>query len=510
MENTLAFSCARLVLSTWCLVDSSTRRLRQYETMKRSQRKQPERSTSRNAPRIAGLVVVGLAIVAVIRFATPQAPEVPDVDRSQLEPDVAHKIQNFRESVENAPSSHEAWGDLGVVFHAHGLEREAALCYQKALELDPSDFRWHYLLVHALLDFDRAAAMEESARALEVRSDYPALLVLRAELFEESDAMDEAKALYTRALELDPRDSSAELALGRLTMGEGDLEKARAHLERASELSPDAGSIYAALARLYRRLGENDRAIEAAARVMSSAASIPIADPLHIQMLRESVSSTAQLGHAEDFAEAGDLKQAESIYRHLVALRPDDAAMRVRLGDILLQQDKNPEAKVHYRAALAIKGDDAAGHAGLAAVLGREGAYDKAVSHFQESLVRRSDHVPTLVSLASVLAFQGHTDKAMTHYDHALELESDNVSARRSLAEFMFRLKRYREAAAHYRKVLQVEPELGVVHLQLGAALAVTGEYADALSHLERARDLGQTVPDAVRERVEIGLQERK
>ena len=60
-------------------------------------------------------------------------------------------------------------------------------------------------------------------------------------------------------------------------MGEGDLEKSRAHLERASELSPDVGSIYAALARLYRRLGENDKAVEAAGRVMTSAASIPIA-----------------------------------------------------------------------------------------------------------------------------------------------------------------------------------------------------------------------------------------
>jgi len=478
--------------------------------MERSQRKQLKHSTSRYASKIAGLIVGGVALVAVIRLANPQAPEVPDVDRSQMEPEVAHKIQYFREGVEKAPSSHEAWGDLGVVYHAHGLEQEAALCYQKALELEPSDFRWHYLLVHALLDFDRAAAMEETARALEVSSDYPALLVVRAELLEEEGAMEDAEALYIRAVELDPKDASAELALGRMMMGRGELEKARAHLERASELSPDAGSTYAALARLYRRMGENDKAVEAAGRVTTSAASIPIADPIHIQMLQESVSSTAQLGRARDFAEAGNLVQAESTYRHLVALRPDDAAMRVRLGDVLLRQDKDLEAKEHYRAALEINGDDAAGHAGLAAVLGREGAYDDAVSHFEESLLAGSDHVPTLVSLASILAFKGRTDEAMTHYEHALELEPENVAARRSLAEFLFRLKRYRAAADHYLEVLQVEPELGVVHLQLGAALAVTGDYADALSHLERARELGQTVPDAVRERVEVGLRKRE
>lgn len=426
-----------------------------------------------------------------------------------MEPAVSQKIQNFRDSVYDAPSSHEAWGDLGVVFHAHGLEPEAALCYQKALELAPSDFRWHYLLVLALLDFDRDAAMEETARALEVRSDYPALLVVRAELLEEDGAMEEAEALYTRTVELDPKNVSAELALGRMAMGNGDLEKARSHLERASELNPDAGPVYAARARLYRRLGENDKAVEAAQRVTIATETIPVADPIHFQMLQEAVSSTAQLGRARDLVEAGELERAESIYRSLVALRPDDAAMRVRLGDVLLRQDKKTEAKKHYLAALEIKSDDPAAHAGLAAVLGREGAYDDAVSHFQESLVVRSDHIPTLVSFASILAFQGRTDEAMTHYDHALELEPENVSARRSLAEFLFRLKRYGEAADHFRKVLGAEPELGAVHLQLGASLAATGEYVEALSHLERARVLGHTVPDAVLERAQIGQGQR-
>ena len=475
--------------------------------MKRKQKRknQQERPSRAQAPLLAGVAVAVLAVVALIRLATPQAPEVPDVDRSRMEPQVAQKIQNFRESVYDAPSAHDAWGDLGVVLHAHGLEREAALCYQKALELAPSDFRWRYLLVRALLDFDRDAALEETARALAVSSDYPALLVVRAELLEENGALEEAEALYTRAFELEPQNTSARLALGRMAMAGGDLDKARFHLERASELSPEVGSVYAALARLYRRLGENEKAVAAAKRVTTASESIPIADPIHFLMLQEAVSSTAQLGRARDLAEAGDLKPAESVYRDLVALRPDDAAMRVRLGDVLLRQDKDPEAKKHYLAALEIKSDDAAAHAGLAAVLGREGVYDDAVNHFQESLVLRSDHVSTLVSFASILAFQGRTAEAMTHYDHALELDPENVSARRSLAEFLFRLKRYGEAADHFRIVLEAEPELGVVHLQLGASLAATGEYPEALSHLERARELGQTVPDAVLERARDG-----
>ncbi|GMR22271.1 MAG: hypothetical protein BMS9Abin37_0608 [Acidobacteriota bacterium] len=456
--------------------------------------------------RFAGLVAAALALSAILGCATAEAPEVPDADRSSMEPQVAQKIQHFRESVFQSPDSHEAWGDLGVVFHAHGLEQEAALCYQKAIELAPSDFRWRYLLVHALFAFDRDAAMEASARALEVSADYPALLMVRAESLEERGAVEDAVALYKRALELDPKSVRAELALGRLAMANGDFDTARSRLERASELAPNAGAVYASLARLYRRVGENDKAAEAARQVASATDPVPITDPIHFRMTEESVASTAQLQHARDLLASGDIARAESIYRDLVALRPDDAAMKVHLGDVLWRQDQRSEAKSLYQAALAIKEDDAGAHAGLAAALSREGAYDDAVDHYRKSLAARSGHVPTIVSLASTLAFQGSTTEAETLYDRALELEPDNVFAQRSFAEFLFRLNRYAEAAQHYRKVLELDPDLGVVHLQLGASLAVTGNYVEARSHLEQARELGQTVPDAVLRKVAQGL----
>ena len=462
-----------------------------------------------NKKHIALLVTAGLAAVALYLFAAFEAPDVPDADRSRMEPQVAAKIQNHRERVLEEPNSHGAWGELGVVFQAHGLDVQAAACYQEALELAPSAFRWHYLLVHALRAFDHDAAVEASARALAVRADYPALLVVRAELLEEIEELEEVAPLYEKALSLEPTSASAELGLGRLAMRDGDLEAARSHLERAVQLSPDAGAVHATLARLYRRLGENDKAIEEGRRASLSREPVAILDAIHYRMTQEAISSTAELLRARDLEDAGEYVRAEAIYRNLVALRPDDADMKVRLGGALSRQDRHAEATEHYRAALAIKPDEGGAHFGLGAALSLEGNYDDAVRHFQKSLAARADHVPTLVALASILAFRGRVDEALIRYQEALELEPDRVATHRSLAEFFLRQARYHEAVGHYRKVLEIEPDVGVVHLQLGACLAMTEEYDEAWSHLERARELGQTIPEAVRSKVMVGLGRR-
>ncbi len=450
--------------------------------------------------------MVGLALVGFFLFGALEPLDIPDPDRSIMEPQVAAKIENYREEVRQAPRSHEAWGDLGVVLHAHGLEPEATLCYQKAIELAPEDFRWHYLLVQAYLAYDRDLALEASVSALEVRSDYPALLITRAELLEERDLTLGVAELYTRALELDPNSPSAELALGRVAIRAEDYETARFHLERAAELSPDAGAVHAALARLYRRLGDNDKAAQEAQRVRVSTRTVPIRDPLRSRMRQESVSSTAMLNRARNLVDQGDLSSAEAIYRDMVSLRPDDAAMNVRLGDVLSRQNRRSEAKEFYRAALAIKDSDAAAHFGLGAALSYEGAYEEALSHFDKSLIERSDLVAAIVGSAGALAFLGRNVDASARYANALELEPDNVSARRAFAEFLFQQQRYAEAADQFRRVLTIDAELGIVHLQLGASLAATGAYEDAHSHLERARELGQNVPAAVEQRVAQGL----
>ena len=61
-----------------------------------------------------------VAPVAIVALAVG-----PSQEAFRAEPQVARKIQKARKAVEEAPTSSEAWGHLGLVLHAHEQNEEA-------------------------------------------------------------------------------------------------------------------------------------------------------------------------------------------------------------------------------------------------------------------------------------------------------------------------------------------------------------------------------------------------
>lgn len=479
--------------------------------MSRKRRKKagkPQKKTteaaSKRAPspgsRKTGLVLVlALSILAVVGTMGwwLRSPEVvfPELDLASMEPRVAALLTERMEAVRESPRSADAWGELGVALQAHGLDREAASAYEKAVERDPSVFRWQYLYVHALRAFDAERALHESARAVEVDPDYSPAHVIRGELLEEQGDTEAALQQYEKALELDPESPVALFGVGRLTLAEGNAEGAVKLLEKARELDPQAGAIHASLAQAYRRHGDRERAAEEARLAFENKSPVAVPDPIHFGMRQESVSSIARLDRAMGAFDAGDFRRAAEILEELVELRPDDADMHSRYGDTLSQLNQTARAKEEYLAALAINPDHASALYGLGNALNREGAHEEAEARYRKALELRPDHVPTLVNLASLVAFQGDVEEAEAMFKRGLELEPEDFSCHRQLGELYLREGRNDEAIATLRAALAIRPDFGPVHASLAVALARTGQFQQAWSSVEKARAAGSELP---------------
>ncbi|MGH9324227.1 MAG: tetratricopeptide repeat protein, partial [Vicinamibacteria bacterium] len=332
---------------------------------------------------LAAIAVLAAGAGAVVFFLGREtAPPVPEIDISAMEPAVSEKILEHRQKVESDPRSADAWGELGMVLQAHGLDPEASEAYRRAIELDPRSFRWHYLRAHALRGSDAAVALSTAEQALAIDPGYAAAHVLQAEIFEGQGESEKALAHYEKALEIQPSSAIASFGAGRLHLASGDIEGARALLEAAVALDPQAGAIHASLAQLYRRLGEAENAREEAELAFERKEAVGIVDPVHFAMRQESVSSLMQLDRAVAAAEAGDLEAAAAIYRSLVELRPDDADMRSRYGDVLAQSNDVARAKEQYRAALDTNPEHASAHHGMGNLLNLEGDFEAALTHY--------------------------------------------------------------------------------------------------------------------------------
>ena len=471
---------------------------------KRRQKRGSRKAAAKPRSKFWFAAIIGVAAIAAYHLASREPlPEVPDPDRSKMEPQVAEKIQTHREAVLADPRSSLAWGRLGTVFQAHGREAEASECYRRAIDLDPEDFRWPYLLAHAMTASDRQTALLQAEQASKVRPDYAPTYVLRGQLLEEDNQPELAREQYQKALSHDPRCAMAAFSLGRLYLSQGELDASLGHLRRAAELSEDAGAIHASLAQVYRRLGDKEAMTQEAQLASELRGAIAIDDPVHYQMRKESVSSISLLEGAKAAAQAGRDEEAEELYARLVEIRPDDADMRTRWGDTLARLGKNEAAKEQYLAALEINPEHAAALYGLGNMLNFEGSHDEALWQYRKAAELRREHVPTLLNLGGILAFQGKLDEAAKVFRQALEIEPKSFGPHRQLGQVLLRQENFPEAISHFRAALEVRPDFGNVHLQLAVALASTGEFRKAWKHVERAQELGEEVPPELREELQ-------
>ena len=128
--------------------------------------------------RIPLLIIVTLSLADIIQvysFATnrqskPAAlPEwIPQpVDLALVsEPRLLQAAEAAQKAVADAPDKADTWGDLGNVYLVHGWEAEAARCYQRAVKLDPTEFRWFYYLGLSTYKTDAQTAVEAFTKAI--------------------------------------------------------------------------------------------------------------------------------------------------------------------------------------------------------------------------------------------------------------------------------------------------------------------------------------------------------
>jgi tetratricopeptide (TPR) repeat protein len=413
-----------------------------------------------------------------------------------MEAQVASKIEDARKSVLAASDSGEAWGRYAMVLHAHGVLLEATQCYRRAAELSPGEFRWPYLLSHALMDRDAAAALTAAENASRLNPTYAPAHLLRAQLLEAASRSGAALEQYRKALELDPQSAMAEFGIGRLLLAAADAQGALPHLIRARELNEEASAVHGLLAQAYRRLGDNEAALRENRLASRPGETLGIVDPVHYAMRKESVSSVALMERALEAERAGDYERAESLFRELTALRPEEPEIRTRLGDVLSLQSKLQPAKEEYLAALAVDSERAGPHYGLGNVLNFEGDFEGAAREYRAALAARPDHVRAMVNLAGILAFQGNLSEARSLSRQAVEADPGGFAPNMQLARVLMQQKAYREAIPPLKTALEARPDSGPAHRQLSVALVAIGDYSTAWKHLERALALGEEVPE--------------
>ena len=131
--------------------------------------------------------------------------------------------------------------------------------------------------------------------------------------------------------------------------------------------------------------------------------------------LRKSAKAYALYDEGREAEQRKDLNGAIALYRQAVQMAPDQALLHAALGNALLRQDKEAEARTHLERAVALDGNYFESRLELGYVLSQERAWGAAI----RELTRSMELMPTLQGaylLAGAHEQGGDPRRAVTLY----------------------------------------------------------------------------------------------
>ncbi len=207
-------------------------------------------------------------------------------------------------------------------------------------------------------------------------------------------------------------------------------------------------------------------------------------------------SSAQRLEQAQRHHQAGDLSNAENLYREVLKDEPDNPVALHLLGLLAHQSGSNEGAMKLINQALTIQPDYAEAHNNLGLILQNENRLDEAVECFNKALELNPDYPDAHSNLGLARHYQGRPMAAVQSYQRALELAPNFYLAHANMGNALGELGQLAEAAESYQKALNIEPNFAEVHNYLGTTQLKLGQVGAAIESFRKSTSLLPDFPD--------------
>jgi arylsulfatase A-like enzyme/Tfp pilus assembly protein PilF len=192
-----------------------------------------------------------------------------------------------------------------------------------------------------------------------------------------------------------------------------------------------------------------------------------------------------KMHEAIDRFHRGNLEEAETLTREVLAERADMGAAYYYLSQILLAEQRLPEAIAVMERARSLEAASPALLRQLGLSLSEVGRFADAIAILEP--LSRSGEQRSLNALGSVLTEAGDQDAAEETLRRLLARDPDNPEAYETLALVALRRGDPRQALAHARRATELNDRLSLAWSFVGAASFQLGERRQALAAWERA-----------------------
>ncbi|MCP5058315.1 MAG: tetratricopeptide repeat protein [bacterium] len=250
-------------------------------------------------------------------------------------------------------------------------------------------------------------------------------------------ALEKALKDYQTLLKADPRDANLRLKIGDIELKRGRPDEAVAAYLKVAEAFMKDGFDAKAVA-LYKQITKID---DKRADVL-----VPLAD-LYQRMGLQSDAMAALQTAADAHYRDGNKDDALDLLRRMAALDPSNTNSRLKVADLLRQEERNEEAISEYEE--------------VAAELDRQGAEEDRIRVLVRVLELAPDRVDLLASVARSRIDSGKLEAAEKTANLMIEQQPDEPDAWLLLGEARGGLGQSSESVDAYRRAAEIHRERG-------------------------------------------------
>jgi predicted O-linked N-acetylglucosamine transferase (SPINDLY family) len=165
--------------------------------------------------------------------------------------------------------------------------------------------------------------------------------------------------------------------------------------------------------------------------------------------------------------QAGQLPQAEALYRKVLAQEPKHAGALHYLGIIAHQAGRIDIAVDLIGRAIAIKPDYAGAYNNLATALGQSGRLEEAIAACRHAIALAPNLAQAYCNLGNALREKSQFEEAIAACRKAIALESNYPEAYNNLGNALAGQGQVEEAMAAYRQAVALQPSYYQAHSNL-------------------------------------------
>ncbi len=193
------------------------------------------------------------------------------------------------------------------------------------------------------------------------------------------------------------------------------------------------------------------------------------------------------LQDARDHHKSGRFSEAESLYRKILELRPNNAEIQSKLGAALASQGKIVQSVSILNKALEYDPNLVEAHVNLGGVLLIQEKIEAAISSFQQAILLDSNQTAAHINLGNTFLKQGKFNDAANSFNHALKLEPNSPQALNGIASTSMKNSKLEEAYDFFSRALKALPDQPEILSNMGILLRNQGKYVESEKILRKA-----------------------